>query len=39
MAGGRISRLGMQRLKPDVLLLILTLNKILEVIWSDPLIN
>lgn len=45
MAGGRISRLGsldgvgMQRLTSDVSLLILTLDQIMGVIWSDPLIN
>jgi len=43
MDGGRISRPGgldgdsMQRLTSDVSLLILTLNKIMKVIWSDPL--
>jgi hypothetical protein len=45
MAGGRISRLGsldgdgMQRLTPDVSLLILTLDEIMEDSWSDPLID
>jgi len=45
MDGGRISwpgsldRNGMQRFTLDVPLLILTLNKTMKVIWSDPLIN